>query len=543
MLTKLTRKILKQPKIERGKPTVAGLTGPEQPLSSHIQDNIQALRSEFEFCTDIVFREFTIELNGPLGVALVYISGLNSLGPSNEFILSEMMLKLPNIVSQAQAGSNDSVQLLVSKLLPTTNITLLDKLKQVLDKILSGDIVMLLDTADKAIGIVVPGMQGRAVEEPDIEPSVRGPRDGFVEGLDTNLALIRRRLKTTQLKTETVVLGKLTQTKIAVCYLKGIAGANIVGEVKARLTRFKGDSIEGSGQVEELLEDATFTLFPTVQNTERPDKTVSALLEGRVAVLTDTTPMALLVPCTFVSLVQAAEDYYHRSVFATSVRLLRFVALNIALLLPAVYVAIVTYHQDILPTPLLISLAAARSGIPFPTFVEVLLMELTFEILREAGLRLPRVSGQAMSTVGGLVIGETAVSAGFVSQGVIIVVALTAIAGFTIPNWEAGFSIRLLRFGLLVSAALLGVPGIMFGLMIVLAHLCDLRSFGVPYLTPIAPLTPGSLKDTFVRVPWWAMILRPRFGGDKKPLRLHVDVAPNNPAEQDGTNEQTADHS
>ncbi|MDP4160792.1 MAG: spore germination protein, partial [Bacillota bacterium] len=462
-----------------------------------------------------------------------YLSNLNMLDPNHEFILQGIMLDLPKIDSEITEAENDHVQLLIRKFLPTLDVSTVDTFQSVLEKIFEGNIIILVNNSAKAITVNITQPVGRAITEPEVEPSVRGPRDGFVESIGTNVALVRKRLHTSQLKTEMVILGELTKSKICICYLKDIAGDKIVGEVKARLDKYRGNGIIASGEIEELIEDDTFTVFPTVQTTERPDKVASALLEGRVALITDNTPNVLIVPCTFVSLLQAAEDYYHRAIFATSIRLLRFVALNIALLLPALYVAALTYHQEILPGPLLTSLMASRRGVPFPTFFEVFSMELIFELLREAGIRLPRVSGQAVSTVGGLVIGQTAAAAGFVSQGVLIIVALTAIANFTIPNWGASFSIRLLRFFFLAAASLFGLPGIMIALMLVLAHLSDLRSFGVPYLAPFAPLMIGSLKDTFIRAPSWAMKFLPRFGGNKKPQRIYQDISPKKPGEQD----------
>ncbi|AFM41790.1 spore germination protein, GerA family [Desulfosporosinus acidiphilus SJ4] len=537
-MKKITKKILNPArKGFQGKPTVETGFSDNQTISTNIQDTMKLLKAEFEYCSDIVFREITLQLERPLGMAFVYLSGQNKFDSNNEFILQSIMLELPKILAEDSGTESDFIQVLVSKFLPTMNVSLVDTFAALMETIFAGNIIMLLDHADKAISVSVAGPEGRVIDEPDVEPSVRGPHDGFVENIDRNIALLRSRLHTSQFKTEILVLGKLTNTKICICYVRGIASDVIVGEVKARLERFKGNGIMASGIVEELIEDEPYSIFPTIQNTERPDKVVGALLEGRVGILTDNTPNALIVPCTFVSLLQAAEDYYHRSLFATSLRILRFVALNIALLLPALYVAALSFHQEILPGPLIASLMASREGVPFPTFVEVFMMELIFEILREAGVRLPKVSGQAVSTVGGLVIGETAATAGFVSQGVLIIVALTAVANFTIPNYEAAFTIRLLRFVFLIAASVLGIPGIILGLMLVLAHLCDLRSFGVPYLSPFAPLSVGSLKDTIIRAPWWNMIYLPRFGGEKKPLRIYQNATPQKPGEQDKNNE------
>jgi spore germination protein KA len=519
----------------RKKPTKATQVIDDKSLSSNIQDNLTLLRKEFGNCSDFVFREITLEFNGPLGIALVYLSGQNQLDPNHEFLLKDLLINLPD--TSEDLKGNDPVQILMAKFLTALNAAIVEDYLLVLEKIFDGNIIILIDKANKAIAVSVAGAEGRAIDEPASEPTVRGPHDGFVENIHRNIALVRKRLHTSQFKSEILTLGKLTGTKVSICYMQGIVSEKIIGEVKARLGKYKGNGLLESGEIEEIIEDEPFSIFPTVQSTERPDKIVGALLEGRVAIITDNTPNVLIVPCTFVSLLQASEDYYHRAIFATFIRILRFVALNIALLLPGLYIATLTFHQEVLPAPLMVSLMASRKGVPFPTFLEVLLMELVFEILREAGVRLPRVSGQAVSTVGGLVIGETAAAAGFVSQGVLIIVALTAVANFTIPNYEASYTIRLLRFAFIIASAMFGIPGIMLGLMLILAHLCDLRSFGVPYLTPIAPLSLGSLKDTFIRAPWWAMVFMPRFGGGKKPVRIYQDIIPQNPQEQDDANE------
>jgi spore germination protein KA len=253
------------------------------------------------------------------------------------------------------------------------------------------------------------------------------------------------------------------------------------------------------------------------------------MLEGRVVILVDNAPFVTIAPATFITMLQAAEDYYNNAVFATFVRLLRLLALNIALLLPSLTVAAFSFHQELLPTPLLTTTAGARQDLPFPIVLEILFMELTFELLREAGVRLPRTIGQAISTVGGLVIGQAAVNAGFVSPISVIVVSITAISAFVIPNYAAGTAIRVLRFILIILAGILGGVGIMLGLMVLLAHLCSLRSFGIPYLSPFAPLSPGDLKDTLVRVPWWAMLTRPRMFGAAEPVRQDPDQGPIKP--------------
>jgi spore germination protein KA len=274
-----------------------------------------------------------------------------------------------------------------------------------------------------------------------------------------------------------------------------------------------------SGYIEELIQDETYTPFPTVYNTERPDVIAAGLLEGRVAILIDGTPFVLLVPALFGQFNQAAEDYYQRADIGTLLRLLRYLSFFIALLGPSLYIAITTFHQEMIPTPLLISLAAQREGVPFPAFIEALVMELTFEILREAGVRLPRAVGQAVSIVGALVIGQAAVEAGIISAAMVIVVSVTAIASFVFPSYNMAISVRILRFGLMGLAASFGLFGITLGLIAIVLHLCSLRSFGIPYMSPFAPFILADQKDMLFKVPLWGMFSRPRLISQKNVIR------------------------
>ncbi|MDF2715848.1 MAG: gerKA5 [Paenibacillus sp.] len=269
-----------------------------------------------------------------------------------------------------------------------------------------------------------------------------------------------------------------------------------------------------------IIQDKTLTPFQTVYNSERPDSIAAGLLEGRIAILVDGTPFVLLVPALFIHYFQAAEDYYQRADISTLLRVVRFISFFFALLAPSLYIAITTYHQEMLPTNLLISLAAQREGVPFPAFIEALLMEITYEILREAGVRMPRTVGQAVSIVGTLVIGQAAVEAGIVSAVMVIIVSITAISSYVIPSSGMSISIRMIRFILMGLAASFGFYGILIGLIILVLHLASLYSFGVPYMSPLGPFLPEDQKDTLFRVPWPKMTTRPRSNKPKRPSRL-----------------------
>ncbi|MHB1125478.1 MAG: spore germination protein [Bacillota bacterium] len=487
-----------------------------QALSNHLDDNQERLLAIFDHCDDVNMRPLTVRsVKEPLDALLIYVEGMTD----KDLLERDIMRPLMSKADPGKTSSAVSMEKISRDLVGAAETMLVSDLLQVVDSVVSGNVALLLDGFSEAIILDLKAWESRSIDEPATEPVVRGPRDGFTETLRTNIMLVRRRIKTSRLKVELLKVGSLSKTDVAVVYIKGVANDKVVNEVKERLGRIKIDGILESGYLEEFIEDTPFSPFPQVNNTERPDKVAGGLLEGLVAIITDTTPFVLTVPSTFPQFLQASEDYYNRYPYASLIRLLRFIALNITLLLPSLYVAVITFHQEMLPTPLLISIASQREGIPFPAVIEALMMEFTFEILREAGTRLPRAVGPAVSIVGALVIGDAAIRSGLVSPIMVMVVASTAVASFTIPTTSGSFSVRLLRFPLMIMAATLGLFGVMTGLLALLIHLCTLRSFGVPYLSPIAPLSVSDLKDTWVRAPWWAMITRPRVVGFHDPVR------------------------
>jgi len=479
-----------------------------QPLSVNYDANLQALRQIFNLCPDIVFHEFIINSEEGIRAFIVYASSL-----CDHRTIGDQLMKsiLPDSTQKGvKITKANAVEVLKEKLISLAEVDIVGDLQGVEDKVLQGNAALLVEGSAQAIIANARGGEKRAISEPDTEPSIRGPKDGFVEDFETNMTLIRRRIKTSRLKFMITEKGKLTKTKIAICYIEGVANPQVVDEVRQRIERINNDSVLEGNYIEENIMDEKFSLFPLIQYTERPDKACSCLLQGRVLILIENSNMPLIVPTTFIAMLQAAEDYYHNSLAASTIRILRFIALNMALLLPAVTVAVFSFHQELLPPPLVSTVAGARQGLPLSISLEIILFEFTFELLREAGVRLPKTIGQAISTVGCLFICDAAVNAGVVSPISVIVVAITAIASFSVPNFEAAFSLRILRFSLILAASVLGGIGIVFGLMIILIHLCSLRSFGVPYLAPFAPLIVRDLKDSIVRVPWWALNKRPR---------------------------------
>jgi spore germination protein KA len=476
-------------------------------FTKDLASNVQRIKLALGDSPDIVVREITDHHTGLVQMAFLYIDNLVDQQTVNEMILRPLMAERNEQIGESSTA--DRFNDLKNRMLPIGQVKESHTLKDAVVQILAGSTLILLQGHSIALAADSSGGEQRGVEEPTSQTVIRGPKESFTESIKTNLSLIRRRLKTPQLRIESKHMGKQTQTHVVIVYLEGIANDQIVKEVNTRLDRIDTDSILESGYIEEFIQDTTITPFPTIQNTERPDAAVAGILEGQIAIIVDGTPFVLLAPVTFIRFFQSSEDYYQRYDIASFLRIIRYISFFVSMLLPALFIAISTYHQEMLPTPLLISLAAQREGVPFPAIVEALLMEMTFEVLREAGVRMPKVIGPAISIVGALVLGQAAVQAGLVSAAMVIVVSFTAIANFVIPAIDMAIAARLIRFGMMFLAATLGLYGIMLGMTVLLIHMVGLRSFGVPYLTSLSPFVWSDWKDVFIRAPLWAMNKRP----------------------------------
>ncbi|MFC5647873.1 spore germination protein [Paenibacillus solisilvae] len=478
------------------------------PLNTNIEESLSIINIGLGSSTDLVIRRFTLQSSSkPIKAAIIYMDGLANPKEILESLLIDS--KETDVFLQASEEVNP-ITIIKDRILKIGGIPGVTDFDSLYHMILSGDTVILLDGCPEGIAASTAHWKDRGVTEPSSQSVVRGPREGFSETLRTNTVLIRRKIKDPNLWMETRQIGRVTQTDVALMFIKGIANDQVVGEVRQRLDRINLDAILESGYIEEMIQDETYTPFPTVYNTERPDVVAAGLLEGRIAIVVDGTPFVLLVPALFTHFLQTAEDYYQRADIGSILRLLRYLCLFIALLAPAAYIAVTTFHQEMIPTSLLINIAAQREGIPFPAFVEAFLMEVTFEILREAGVRMPKTVGQAVSIVGALVIGQAAVEAGLVGPAMVIIVSITAISNFVIPSYNMGITIRMIRFALMMLAATLGLYGILVGLIAMVLHLCSLRSFGTPYLAPFAPFIMEDQKDNIFRLPHWALFTRPR---------------------------------
>ncbi|HWQ74209.1 MAG TPA: spore germination protein [Syntrophomonas sp.] len=472
-------------------------------MKKQLGENLNSLREALGNSSDLKIRLFRFGTRDCLSGALVFIDGLVDNTVLTEAILRPVTNWQPE--EKTLPTGQELVNELAQKVLCSGYVKAVSLLPELISACLSGDTAILLEGCSSGLIVSTKGWDKRSVSEPQSETVVRGPREGFTENLRTNTALIRRRIKSGQLRAEHMTVGRKTRTDVCLMYLNGVADPKVVETVKYRIDRLDVDSILESGYIEEYIEDAPFSPFATVGYSEKPDVIAARILEGRVAVVVDGTPFVLTVPMLFIESFQTTEDYYARPMYASLIRMLRFSAYFITVFAPAIYIALTSFHQELIPTTLLFTIANAREGTPFPVFIETAIMVFAFEILYEAGIRMPRPVGQAISIVGALVMGDAAVSAGLVGAPVVITIAFTAVAGFLVPVQNDSASI--LRVSMMILAAFAGWYGISMGLLAVLLHLGSLSSFGVPYFDGFART--ANLQDSVVRMPLWSMTRRP----------------------------------
>lgn len=474
----------------------------EEAIKLTAKENTESIKNILGDAADMVTRSFTIGTK--IGCAVLFIDEL-----VNKEIVYNFLLR-PLINSERKEISPDDLWTMITQSMVEVGETKeATDLKTVVDAILSADTVLFIDGLDKALILGTKGWSSRSVSEPRAESVVRGPREGLNETLCYSLSMIRHRLRDPKLRVKYITIGKRTKTTVGLLYIEDLANEQIVKTVNERLHKIKVDGVLESGYIEEMIQDQIWTPFPLLQNTERPDSVVAHLLEGKVAILVEGTPHALVAPAVFSQFYFSPEDYYEKYYHSAFLRLIRLTSMFIALLLPALYIAFVSYHPEMIPPNLAIAMAAGRSTVPFTATLEVLLMEISVEILREASIRLPGPIGPTIGIVGALVIGNAVVSAGLVSPAIVIVVGLTTISSYANPNYNAAISIRLLRFVFIFLSATFGLYGITLGIVLLSLHLVQLNSFGVPYMAPFAPLNLRDLKDSLIRVPWKWMSYRP----------------------------------
>ncbi len=479
-------------------------------LSPSLNENERLIRDSFGDSLDLSIRRLRTGDSRQHELLIVHLQGL-----VDDWLISNSIVQKATELGREIRDEQQAFQYLRDNLLTVTRVEVVAGADELVTRLAEGKCGILVNGVAAGLICTVPGGERRSVDEPINEPVVRGPREGFTESLHVNISLLRRRIKDPNLRFEKQQIGRISKTEIAVAYITGTADERIALEVRQRLGRIDIDFVQESGQIEELIEDSPFSIFPSVFRTERTDRVAQALAEGRVAIFTDGSPFVLIVPSDLSMFLASAEDYYERFFIASFIRILRVITFFISLTLPSLYVAVLTFHHEMLPTELLFSIAAQRDGVPFPAIVEAVLMELVFEVLREAGVRLPRIIGPAVSIVGALVLGEAAIRAGLVSPAMVMVVALTAVASFATPAYSLGITARLLRFPLIILAASLGLFGVMVGLYLMYVKLTAQRSFGVPYLAPVAPVVIEEWKDSVIRVPLWMLNRRPSLVADR----------------------------
>lgn len=477
-------------------------------VSANIEENLAIIKKIYQLPQnkDIVIRQLTISLSPPVRAMLVFIDGMVDNRILNEFVLEPLMfLSADRVV----AGNSDNLLTqIINECLPTNQVSKVVEYQSLEGSINSGDTALFINGVPEAAVISTKGIAQRSVTKPSTEQTIRGSQAAFSEGLRINTGLIRATLKSSDLVTEIITVGKRSNNRCAIMYLASVANSTLVAEIKRRIEGISTSFVSDTGSLQQFIEDHPSNLFPQALSTERPDRVAVHLSEGRVAFIMEGVPFAHIVPVSFFTFFHSAEDFSFKPIISTSLRILRILAAFITLLLPSFYLAIYYFHQEALPTELVLAIAGAKEHVPFPALLEVLLMELSFELIREGGLRVPGVLGSTIGIVGALILGQAAVTANIVSPIVVIIIALTGLASFAIPDFQMALAFRILRFAILLLAAILGLVGVASGLLFLVLLLCSMKSFGVPYMVPVAPKVKANL-DVVVRGPVYSQEERP----------------------------------
>lgn len=484
-------------------------------ISSRLKDNEAYIRERCKNCADILIRPMRIGTMGKTDCLMVYI----------EVAVSNMMLDdsaIGKMINHFWESSPEQIQeFMRNNSLGIADVKKFEYMEDAVAAMLAGNAIFFMDGYDRAMKISSKGYPNMGVSGAETEKVLRGSREGFSDSVKTNSALVRKRLRDTRMKVEEMSIGIRSNTVLQLLYIEDLVHQELLQAIKDRLEEFEIDGILDSGMLEQLTEEAWYSPFPQYQTTERPDRAAQELLNGKVVVICDNTPYALILPSSFNGFMESSEDWYHHFEMASFLRILRYLALMTAVLLPGLYLAVIRFHTQILPTNLLLSFAEAREGVPFSSVVELVFLELSFELIREAGVRVPGSLGNAIGIVGGLIIGQAAVSANLVSPIVVMIVALTALGGMVIPNEEFASAFRLLKYVFLFLGGYLGIFGIVLGIYLTAAHLSGLLSFGIPYLLPFVKKSPiKDVGDGILRLPFRKRRIRPLYARQEQSLRL-----------------------
>ncbi len=495
-------------------------------INSSIDENLNYIKARYNSLinSDIDIREFYImAMDKRIKAFLIYIDGMANADSINHFILKPLMLR--NKTNTYDKNGSDSLpnnsdfnleNHISNCLIPQNKVTIVEEFSQVTSDINVGNCLVFIDTLPIAYSIDVKGFKQRSISTPQNEIIVRGSQEAFVESLRTNTSILRRLINNEDLIIENCTVGKISNTKVAICYMSNIANSDLVSEVQYRINNLNLDSLISSGQLEQLIQDNSSNLFPQIIATERPDKVVTSLLEGKVSVIVNGSPYVLIMPAVLNDFLSSPEDINLKFQFSNLSKVVRLIAALFSLLLPGAYVAITNYHQELIPTELLFAIAASRESVPFPIIFELLVMEISFELIREAGLRVPSPIGPTIGIVGALILGDAAVKANIVSPILIIIVALTALCSFAIPDLSLNFTFRILRFVYIFLGYIGGFLGIGLGLFVLLLSLSNLTSFGVPYIMPYLTNVNSRTTASYFSSPIWKREKKPRFLSAKK---------------------------
>ena len=478
-------------------------------LVKSLDENLKTIKDKLKESQDMVYRE--LELQGGLRLALVLIDGLSNMANISNFVIENLLGELGHVY--VEENIDDLLNYLSRQTFSFVEAGTEKELDTIYNLILSGETLLLIDGLDTGIMLGSRAYPVRGIQESQTETLIRGPRDSFTESLRMNTALVRRRIKDTEFRMDSKDVGTRSKTDLAIMYIEDIVDDKLLREVHRRIDNIDIDAVLDSSTLEHLIEDNFYSLFPQIENTERPDSVAASLYEERVCIIVDNSPFALMIPATVGTLLQSTEDSYNRWTESSFIRILRILAVILVLLPSALYVAITAFNPGLLPTRLIYYVGASRINVPFPAVVEAFLMEITMEIIRQAGTRISGPIGSTIGIVGGLIIGQAAVEAGIVSALMIIVVALSAVASFAIPSYELSTALRISRFGLILLAGIFGLYGVMLGLILLGSHIIVLDSFKVPYASPYSGLgiEEGDIKDTLFRFPIQKLWRRPGF--------------------------------
>lgn len=482
-------------------------------VSKSVEENKEIIKKIFYNCIDLITREVKSDKYSNSRIMIVYIANLIDKQLIEETVINKLTMKLEE--PKIYPIINEHIKYLFG----VNDEDIHTDINKVVDSILKGQLILFLDGVGEAFIINISNPPGRNIEEPKVETIIRGPREGFTESIETNIALLRKIIRCTELKMESFIIGRRTKTNVTISYIADISNEKIIGEVRERLNKIDIDGVLGANYIKEYIDDEPLWGFPTMFSTERPDVVASKLLEGRIAILTGGTPLVVTVPAVFVEHLESNEDFYINYLAATFNRWIRYLSFALTLTLPGAYLAITTFHQELIPTALLSTFIKTTSDVPYPALVECLLLFFSYEILREAAIRMPRTVGQTISVVGALILGQAAVEAGLASTPMVIIVAFTAISSFALPSTDMNESLVIPRLVFVLLGSTLGLIGLICGLIVMWMKLISIRSFGIPYMKPIAPIIANEILDIIMRRPLWSKFKRSRIITGRESIR------------------------